>query len=208
MLSSFFEKSFDGMRGENKFMRIALICVVALLFVQQCSISRKEEIIAIVPPTMTDSGWLSQTSASSEYTESWAMYVTMLLGNVNPANADIVKETLGTLLAPDLYRDLMQVMDNQVHQIRQDRISMSFEPDRILRDAEKENRFYVTGRSVSQGVTGDRVRTNRTYEIDISIHNYKPRIDWVTTYTGAPRTAEVLARERGLQERQDRLNER
>lgn len=208
MLTKYFQQSFDGMRGENKFMRIALLCTVILLFIQHCANQNKEQIITIVPPTMTETGWLSKTSAGSEYTESWAMYVAMLLGNVTPQNAGIVKDSLGSLLAPDLYQDVMAVMDNQIHQIRQDRVSMSFEPDKILRDPDNLNRLYVTGRSTTEGVTGNKVRTNRTYEVDLIIRNYKPVIQWVSTYAGGPRTAEVIARERAIEERQEKLNNR
>lgn len=208
MLSSFFTSTFDGMRNENKFMRIALLGVTILLFVQHCNSTQREEIITVVPPTMVESGWLSRSSSSSEYTDSWAMYLAMMLGNVNPANGTVVKETVGALLAPDIYQEVMSAMDNQIHQIRQDRVSLRFEPDKILRDADNPDRIYVTGRSVSEGVSGDKVRTSRTYEIDITIKNYKPQVHWLSTYAGAPRTAEVIAREKAIQERQKNLEKK
>ena len=54
MLLKYFEKSFDGMRGENKFMRIAVAALIILLFAQHCSTSNKSEIITVVPPTLAE----------------------------------------------------------------------------------------------------------------------------------------------------------
>lgn len=207
MLFKGFEKSFDGMRGENKFMRIALTALVILLFAQHCSNSSKDEIITIIPPTLAEKSWVSETQASAEYVESWAMYVSMLLGNVNPANADIAKESIGKLLAPEIYQDIMTVMDDQIHKIRQDRVSMTFEPEKILRDAVQPELFYVTGRSITEGPTGDKTRVNRTYEIKVGMFNYRPRVTWIQTYSGSPRTPDIVEKERAIEERRARLRE-
>lgn len=207
MLLKYFEKSFDGMRGENKFMRIAVAALIILLFAQHCSTSNKSEIITVVPPTLAEKSWLSETQASAEYVESWAMYVSMLLGNVNPANADVAKDAIGQLLSPDIFQNVMTVMDDQIHKIRQDRVSMNFEPEKILRDGVQSDLFYVTGRSISEGPTGDKTRVNRTYEVRVMMKNYRPSVTWVQTYTGSPRTPDVIEKEKALEERRARVRD-
>ncbi len=207
MLLKYFEKSFDGMRGENKFMRIAVAALIILLFAQHCSTSNKSEIITVVPPTLAEKSWLSETQASAEYVESWAMYVSMLLGNVNPANADVAKDAIGQLLSPDIFQNVMTVMDDQIHKIRQDRVSMTFEPEKILRDGVQSDLFYVTGRSISEGPTGDKTRVNRTYEVRVMMKNYRPSVTWVQTYTGSPRTPDVIEKEKALEERRARVRD-
>ena len=207
MLLKYFEKSFDGMRGENKFMRIAVAALIILLFAQHCSTSNKSEIITVVPPTLAEKSWLSETQASAEYVESWAMYVSMLLGNVNPANADVAKDAIGQLLSPDIFQNVMTVMDDQIHKIRQDRVSMTFEPEKILRDGVQSDLFYVTGRSISEGPTGDKTRVNRTYEVRVMMKNYRPSVTWVQTYTGSPRTPDVIEKEKALEERRARARD-
>lgn len=207
MLLKYFEKSFDGMRGENKFMRIAVAALIILLFAQHCSTSNKSEIITVVPPTLAEKSWLSETQASAEYVESWAMYVSMLLGNVNPANADVAKDAIGQLLSPDIFQNVMTVMDDQIHKIRQDRVSMTFEPEKILRDGVQSDLFYVTGRSISEGPTGDKTRVNRTYEVRVMMNNYRPSVTWVQTYTGSPRTPDVIEKEKALEERRARVRD-
>lgn len=204
MLNGMFEKTFDGMRGENKFLRMIVAALVVLVLVQSCTNASKDEVITIVPPTLAEQGWVSKTQASSAYTDAWVLYVSMMLGNVTPSNAEIVKEALGPLLHPEIYQNVMKVLDDQIALIRQDRVSMSFEPEKVLRDSTNENRYYITGRSVSEGPTGDKSRTSRTFEIDFAMANYKPRIDWIATYAGSPRTPDVLAREQATKERETR----
>ena len=204
MLKSIFENTFDGMRGENKFLRIGVACLVGVLIVQSVGNMRRDDVITIVPPTMAEQGWLSRSESSSTYSEAWVLYVAMMLGNVTPSNATIVKDAIGPILSPEIYQDAMKALDDQIFLIRQDRVSLTFEPEKVLQDALNPSRYYVTGRSVSEGPTGDKVRNNRTYEVEFSVTNYRPRIDWIATYSGAPRTPDVIQREEALQERMDR----
>jgi len=195
MLISNLKDSFDGMRGENKFLRLALFVLVISNLAVSCTALQKDEIVTLVPPTLQEKSWVSKTQSDSQYSESWALYIAMLLGNVTPANAVVVKEALGPLMSPDLYQSAMGVLDKQIHQIRQDRVTMSFEPQKVLRDTVNPNRFFVTGRSVSEGPAGDKKRTNRTFEIELRIKDYKPQLTWISTNTGDARTQDVIDRE-------------
>ncbi len=210
MLHKIMSNSFDGMRGENKFLRIAIVgLIVSNLFVS-CSAINRDEIITVVPPTMTEKSWVSKTDSSAEYVDAWAMYIAMLLGNVSPGNAAVVKDAIGPILAPEIYQQVMEVLDKQIYSIRQDRVSLSFEPQKVLRDVENPNKFFVTGRSVTQGPTGDKRRTNRTYEFELVIRDYKPVLKWISTNIGDPRTKDVVereeAKEQKMREREERLS--
>jgi len=196
MLASNLKNSFDGMRGENKFLRLAVAGLLVANLVSSCSALKKDEIVTLVPPTLTEKTWVSKTQSESKYTEAWALYIATMLGNVTPANASIVKDAIGPILSPDIYQNTMDVLDKQIFQIRQDRVSLSFEPQKVLRDTVNENRFFITGRSVSEGPAGDKRRTNRTYEIELQIKNYKPVLSWIGTNTGDARTQDVIDQER------------
>jgi conjugal transfer pilus assembly protein TraE len=201
MLSSILQNSFDGMRGENKFLRIMVAVLGIGLWVSSCTAMKKDHIVTVVPPTLTEKAWVSKTQSSSDYTEAWALYISMMLGNVTPANATIVKDAIGPILDSDIYQSTMDVLDKQIFQIRQDRVSLSFEPQKVLRDTVNPNRFFVTGRSVTEGPAGDKRRTNRTYEMELVIDNYKPVLSWISTNNGDARTQDVIDRERKKEER-------
>lgn len=205
MLASNLKNSFDGMRGENKFLRM-MVALLAIGFIaSSCSALKKDHIVTVVPPTLTETTWVSKTQSDSEYTAAWALYIGMLLGNVTPANATIVKNALGPILDPDIYQSTMDVLDDQIHQIRQDRVSLSFEPQKVLRDNVNPNRFFITGRSVSEGPAGDKKRGNRTYEVELTIKNYKPVLSWISTNSGDARTQDVIDRE---QQKEAKMAER
>lgn len=208
MLFKSMSQSFDGMRGENKFLRLAIAgLIVSNLFVS-CSAINRDEIVTVVPPTLTERSWVSKVDSSAEYVDAWAMYIAMLLGNVSPSNAEVVKDAIGPILAPDIYQQVMEVLDKQIHAIRQDRVSLSFGPQKVLRDVANPNKFFVTGRAVTQGPTGDKRRTNRTYEFELKIRDYKPVISWLSTNSGDPRTADVIERERAKEEKMKEREER
>lgn len=195
MLLRSLKKTFDGMRSENQFLRL---CIAGLIFgnvVVSCTAMTKDEIVSIVPPTLTEKAWLSKSQASSEYTEAWAFYIANMIGNVTPSNATVVKDAIGPLLDSSIYQSVMNVLDNQIRQIRQDRVSLSFEAEKVLRDNVNHNKLYVTGRSVSEGPAGDKKRTARTYEMELKIVNYKPVLSWISTNTGDARTSDVIERE-------------
>lgn len=202
MLMSKMKNSFDGMRGENQFLRILLMVMAIAIIATSCSAMKKAQIITVVPPTLTETAWVSKTQSSSEYADAWALYIGMLLGNVTPANATLVKDALGSILDEEIYQSVMNVLDEQIYAIRQDRVSMSFEPQKVLRDKANENRFFITGSSIAEGPTGDKVRSTRTYEIELQIKNYKPVLSWINTNTGAARTQDVVDREARKAEQQ------
>ncbi len=104
MLLKSMSQSFDGMRGENKFLRIAIVALIVSNLFVSCSAINKDEIVTVVPPTMTEKSWVSKTDSSAEYVDAWAMYIAMLLGNVSPENAGVVKEAIGPILAPACWR--------------------------------------------------------------------------------------------------------
>ena len=202
MLFGNLKKSFSGLQGEVKFYRTALILLVFAQMVTSCASLRREEKVTVIPPTLTEKAWVSKTQASGEYTSAWALYLGMMLGNVNPDNADIIKEAIGPILDPSIYQDVMVVLDKQIQQIRQDRVSLSFEPKKVLRDNLNPSKFYVSGYSVAEGPAGDRKRENRTYEFELVIKDYRPNLTWMATTRGDPRTQDVKDREAESAERQ------
>ncbi|MFB8832025.1 TraE/TraK family type IV conjugative transfer system protein [Azotobacter sp. CWF10] len=84
MLAKNLKDTFDTLRGEAKFLRMVVLgLIVANLFVSCVAISR-DQVVTVVPPTLAEQSWVSKTKAGEEYTEAWAMYIAMLLGNVTP----------------------------------------------------------------------------------------------------------------------------
>lgn len=187
--------SISGTRMENSFLRKSL---VGLLVINAClavaAVSR-ESIVTIVPPALVERAWVDSESASETYTESWALYVASLVGNVTPASAGMIRKAIEPLLDEQIYQDVVNAIESQVAKIRQDRVVLQFEPKKVVREVKNPNNFFVTGRSVMIGPNGKPERSNVTYEVEIVIRNYQPVILNLTTYTGGPKTEDVIHRE-------------
>lgn len=205
MITSLFKRSFEGTANENKFLRMAvmgsLVTNLLLVFIA----FSKDTVVSITPPTLTENAWVSATQASEEYTEAWALYVAQTIGNVHPGTAGMIRQTLEPLLAADIYQDVVNKINEQVDQIRRDRVRLSFEPKEILREKNNDNKFFVVGRSLMQGPNGKPERANVTYEVELKVRNYKPIITYVTTYQGKPRTDDVVRREEKTQNARKRM---
>ena len=128
-----------------------------------------------------------------------------MFGNVTPSNVGFIKDRIDRLLSPAIYNDVVNVLEMQSQQIRNDRVSIRFEP-RFVEYEPKSEKVFVYGYSFTKGMSNEsEVRTDRTYEFEIAISNYIPVIDFMDTYEGRPRTEDVLER---LQRREERRSER
>lgn len=205
MILSKLKKNIAQTRQENSFLKMLAAGLVVINGVLVVGMISQDPVNTIVPPTMTEQGWVDSNSASDEYTEAWALYVATVVGNVNPSTASMIRTTLEPLLDNSIYQEVINAVEEQVNQIRQDRVVIKFEPKEVLRERENLNKFFVVGRSVMTGPNGRPKRSNITYEIEMSIRNYKPTITFLTTYSGRPKTEDVIRREKASEDARARM---
>ncbi|MGI0646928.1 TraE/TraK family type IV conjugative transfer system protein [Pseudomonas aeruginosa] len=204
------KKTIQGTRDENAFFRKLLYAMVAINAVLVIGLFSRDTVVAITPPGMVEEGWLDSNSASDSYSEAWALYVASVVGNVKPATAGMIRQTLEPLLDESIYQDVINVVESQVAQIRRDRVVLAFEPKEVLREKDNPHKFFVVGRSVMTGPNNRPKRTNVTYEVELRIKNYRPIITFIDTYTGSPKTSDVVRREEQASKakaRMDKANE-
>lgn len=205
MKLSIFKRNFNGTVSENKFLRVSLAGSIVVNFILAIFVGSKSTVVSVTPPTLVESAWVSASQASEEYTESWALYIANTVGNVTPGNSAMIRKTIEPLLDPGIYQDVVNKIESQVHEIRRDRVRISFEAKEILREKNNPNKFFVVGRSLMEGPNGKPERSNTTYEVDLVIRNYKPIITYLTTYEGKPRTEDVLRREEKTENARKRM---
>jgi conjugal transfer pilus assembly protein TraE len=122
-----------------------------------------------------------------------------LSGNVTPDNVAFIKERLKPLLSPAIYGDVIDSLEEQSLNIKQDRISIRFEP-KFVEYEKVSDKVFVYGYSFIKGSADDENRQERTYEYRIKIANYAPMIMDLNTYQGKPKTERVLLQ---LQQREE-----
>jgi conjugal transfer pilus assembly protein TraE len=101
------QKTIAGTRKENAFFRNVIIAMVAINAILVFATISKDTVVSITPPGMTEQGWLDSNSASDSYTEAWALYIASVVGNVKPATAGMIRQSLEPLLDADIYQDVV-----------------------------------------------------------------------------------------------------
>lgn len=207
MLSGKFKNTYRGAMSENAFLRKVVVALILVEVLTVIGWLRKSTVVDMQPPTLAERAWVDQDRASDSYVSAWALYIADRLGNVNPKSAEIIKATLEPLLANDIYQDVLNKIDSQVHQIRQDRVTLEFEPRQVLQDKEDTFKYFIVGKSKMTGPSGQPKQLDMTYEIELKIKNYKPVIAFLSVYEGAPRTQEVRNREAKSADTRKRLEQ-
>jgi len=191
MKLSDFLQTWDGHETENRFSRVIIIGLLVVCVITSLAAWRTERSIILVPPTLNQEVEVTRSAASSEFKESWGLFLAELLGNTTPANADFLKVAIEPLLAPDIYRTVLDAMTDQIKAIKMDRVAISFTPRHVDYEAET-NKVFVSGELKSQGPSSKPDIKPRTYEFIIAIKNYRPRLEFIDVYPDAPRTLERL----------------
>lgn len=186
---------WEGSQLENHWNRrfiLGLLVIVLLLTIQ---VWRKESIVVLHPVTLSEEAWVTKGEASHSYKEAWGFYLAQLIGNVTPSTLEFVKHRLQPLLAPNIYQEVMDVLQIQAQQIQNNRLTLRFEPRSVEYEA-ATGKVFVFGQAFEKGVSDRSKRcTERTYETVIRIGHYGPLISALDTYQGSPRTLEVLEKE-------------
>jgi conjugal transfer pilus assembly protein TraE len=186
-----FLQTWDGHETENRFSRTVIVGLLVVCVITSLAAWRTERSIILVPPTLSKEVEVTRTSASSEFKESWGLFLAELLGNTTPANADFLKTAIEPLLAPDIYRTVLDAMTDQIKAIKMDRVAISFTPRHVDYESET-NKVFVSGELSSQGPSSKPDLKPRTYEFIIAIKNYRPRLEYIDVYPDAPKTLERL----------------
>jgi len=180
--------TITGLRSDSRFSRVIIVGLIALSMVQAIHQMRKEQAVVLVPPGLTATATITSNHASSEYLDAWALALATLMGNVTPDNVDFIKASIGDLLDPGIYNEVMRDMSRQAEALKLDRVAQSFEP-RVV--AKESSRRFVTGTVIAKGAGGAEDRKERTFEYDLAIEGYRLRIRNIAAYQGQARTTEV-----------------
>jgi len=179
-------RTWHGINTENRFHRIAVALLLLTNLLTLISLVRADRTVVLVPPILEGQVNVARDSASREVKEAWAVYVAELLGNVGAGSADFIQRALQPLLAPELRREVLAVIGEQVDAIKRERVSMHFSPNALSFDAASDT-FYVTGMQVSAGPAAQPVRHQRTFEVRVGFRHYRPVISHLDVYPGSPR---------------------
>ena len=184
-------QSWHGTTATNKLLAVAVVAVATVTIVQSAYLMERERLVVLVPPALQGEAVIGKHAADAPYHTAWAHLLAQMLGNVSPGNANFLKERLEPLLDPAIFAAVNKALEQQLDQLRRDRVSLSFEPQTILHEPET-GKTFVTGQAVVTGLGNQQTRSVRTYELMLAIDDYRVRVTHIATYDGEARTLDRL----------------
>ena len=155
--------------GVDRLMVLVLVLTNGLL---ACQCIRQKPAIELSLPFMEAQVGIQSGSASQAYFEWWGLSLAELLGNLNPQNLSFVESRLQSLLSPNLYQQVQDTLNQQLRELREDKVSMSFEPLN-LDFLQESQTVKVTGHSVmSSG--NQRLTGQKTFTFRFELIRYRP----------------------------------
>lgn len=189
-------KSFTALQSENIFLRWLAASLTVLVIVMLFALLHKRTIVTIQPFTLARDAQVTEGEASRTYMEAWGLALAEVIGNVHPGNAGFIGEHLKPLLSPQIYHQTIDAIESDAQSLREDRISLRFEPLRVIYE-KSTGKIFVFGHSYVRAGTGADAekKSARTYEFRMRIANYLPEVLAINTYEGVPKTRDEVERQ-------------
>ncbi len=184
-------KSYNGMKRENVFHRISVLFLSFAVLVLAVAAAVRDRTVVITPYTLSSEAWIRSDAGSQSYREAWALFFAHELGNVTPGNIDFVRDRIGQLISPSIYREFMEALNLQALSIKEDRLVLRFEPGSVEYEKATE-KIFVSGRFFTRAFNEKETSELRTYEFKIRLSNYAPELIWMDTYNDPPHTQKFL----------------
>jgi conjugal transfer pilus assembly protein TraE len=189
-----FASTWLSLQASNQFMKMVCLCLMALNLVALIGWMKKDNVVILMPPGLSEKAEISKNKASEGYKKSWAMYTATLIGNVTPENADFVLESFSVMVTGDIRALITEQVAQELETLKQEKVSSVFEIIRVTYEPESD-KVFVTGRNRMIGGGGKSTPTDQTFEFRIDVKQYSPIITSMAAYKGGPRLKDFVIAE-------------
>lgn len=183
--------SYKQLKTEKYLGRITIACLSIACVVLSTAIIKQKTITTIVPYTMQQTGYISESLASESYKTSWGMALAMMLGNCNYGSVDTIETRIAPLLPNDIYQQTLTALRAQATQFKENRITVRYAITKYIYEPSTDKVFVEGDYYIKAPGLAEKAH-KRTYEFVIGINNYMPQILYINTYEDVARTEAVL----------------
>lgn len=173
----------EGALTENKIGRVSIAILALANVILVGGLATKSQTVVMVPPTLEERSAVAAQEASDELKVAWGLYLAGTLGNVTPRSSEFLKTNVSRFLSPRLYRGVIDGIEQQATQIREEQITLQFMPTLARYDGEID-KVVVTGELVIRGTRGAERREIRTYEMGFIVRDYSVLLDELRVIDG------------------------
>ena len=170
-----FLSRWDVLKTEAKYSRITILVLSVLLVIMFCFVMNKNTVVTVIPYTLSSEAYITQDKASVRYKEAWGHMIASEIGNISQKNFNFLKSRLAPLVSPSIYGEFFKKLEDEIAQIKEDKIIISFAPAAVVYEPNTD-KVFVFGRSEVTNALGYKTSSVRTYEIKIRMNLYVPQI--------------------------------
>jgi conjugal transfer pilus assembly protein TraE len=182
-----FRRQQRDLRAGNRWLGLAVALLAAANLWAWWQRGQQDTVVVLTPPTLTQPARVARNQADGPYQMAQGLFVAQLLGNVTPGTSELLTQALEPLLDARIYHTVKVGIAEQLRQLRDDEVTLSFAP-RATYYEPATNTVFVTGRLTTAGASGQPRHSERTYELRWVFDQYRPRLVHLDAYDGPPRT--------------------
>ena len=141
-----FLSRWDVLKTEAKYSRITILVLSVLLVIMFCFVMNKNTVVTVIPYTLSSEAYITQDKASVRYKEAWGHMIASEIGNISQKNFNFLKSRLAPLVSPSIYGEFFKKLEDEIAQIKEDKIIISFAPAAVVYEPNTD-KVFVFGRS-------------------------------------------------------------
>ncbi|WP_294052991.1 TraE/TraK family type IV conjugative transfer system protein [Thiolapillus sp.] len=183
-----FKKNWDASQKMISMLLVSTLVLAATLVILASKVATQHERVVLVPPHLDERMNVGWEQANKEYYKAWAMYVSMMIGNITPDNVDFITNNLSSMFNPKIYQSLkQQLLSLAKEPMFASGTSISyFTADQVIYEP-ATNKVFVVGEYISTTATAASMLDSTRYvimEFKISMQSGRPVINYFTSYPG------------------------
>lgn len=188
--------SWSAAMVKSNFMVVSNVGLVAVALVLAFNQMNQKPTVIVKPPVMTGEFRIEDGLPNKEWQQSWALFISHMLGNVNPRNVEFVARQVTSLLSPNLQTGVEADLRKVVEMMRMSGLTQTFEVQDLRYDP-TTGMVWCWGNKTTQlmgpkasGNAGNDTSDRRrwTYEFIIRLNEMgMPVVTHIDQYEGTPR---------------------
>ena len=192
MFSRYIKDRGAAIKAVDKLSTSVLLLVLLNGILLWSSFNNHERFV-FLPAKLDTRATLAFDAASKSLHEKYGLSFSVLIGNITPASANNIIESLKLMFTPQLYKEMHSQLLVQAKQIKEAGVTLTFTPDRIEYEPETRKTF-VTGTQRSATHQGEPKEKTVSYEYRIIVSEYIPYISHFNFYPGPARNQLWMAK--------------
>lgn len=179
---SLWDAKLKQLKSNSTLLLASNLVLVSLLAASLFVHAMRQPIVVVAPMVTNEPVEIRSHSLTKSYAVSFGVSMALLLGNVTSDNAPFVLESIAHYVSPDYYASFRKDLVNQMTELKEQRIDMSFRVTGSYFD-QATSQVVVQGIAVLTNPTGTYSQKKHEYRFIIEMKDYVPKMVDIQSYS-------------------------